>query len=40
MEKKGRKKPTKARNDARNIVLTAIVDFLVRLALMILSKYL
>ena len=37
-EKKKKKKPTKSRVDVRTIVITAIVDFLVGLALLIIDK--
>ena len=36
--KKKKKKPTKSRVDVRTIVITAIVDFLVGLALLIIDK--
>ena len=36
--KKKKKKPTKSRVDVRTIVITAIVDFLVGLALLIVDK--
>ena len=37
-KKKKKKKPTKSRVDVRTIVITAIVDFLVGLALLIIDK--
>lgn len=36
--KKKKRKPTKSRVDVRTIVITAIVDFLVGLALLIIDK--
>ena len=36
--KRKKKKPTKSRVDVRTIVITAIVDFLVGLALLIIDK--
>lgn len=36
--KKKKRKPTKARVDVRAIIITAIVDFLVGLALLIIDK--
>ena len=37
--KKKKKKPTKSRVDVRTIVITAIVDFLVGLALLLIDKH-
>lgn len=37
--KKKKKKPTKSRLDVRTIILTAIVDFLVGLALLLIDKH-
>ena len=36
--RKKKKKPTKSRADVRTIVITAIVDFLVGLALLLIDK--
>lgn len=36
--KKEKRKPTKQRLDVRTIIITAIVDFLVGLALLIIDK--
>ena len=36
--KRKKKKPTKSRVDVRTIVITAIVDFLVGIALLIIDK--
>ena len=37
--KRKKKKPTKSRVDGRTIVITAIVDFLVGLALLLIDKH-
>ena len=37
--KRKKKKPTKSRVDVRTIVITAIVDFLVGLALLLIDKH-